>query len=134
MIALDTNILVRSVLDDDSALCAHARRLIARVPCHVSVFAIGEMGHVLASVYGAEPSALASACRALLDLPNVECEHEDRLRRALDGVELGVDWADALLWAVTPVNAILLTYDKAFAKCAAILGWNVECRLPKAGK
>ena len=134
MVSLDTNILVRSVLDDDSVLCAHARRLIARVPCHVSLFAIGEMGHVLASVYGAEPSALVAVCKALLNLPNVECEHEDRLRRALDGVELGVDWADAVLWAATPTNAILLTYDKAFAKRAAILGWKVECRLPKPGK
>ena len=51
-----------------------------------------------------------------------------------NGVEFGVDWADALLWAATPANAILLTRDKAFAKRAAILGWNVECRLPKAGK
>ena len=134
MVALDTNILVRSALDDDSALSTHARRLITSTPCHVSLFALGEMGHVLASVYDASPSELITACRALLDLPNVECEPEMRLRRALDGVELGVDWADALLWAATPANATLLTYDKAFAKRAAVLGWKVECRLPKAGK
>lgn len=134
MIALDTNILVRSALDDDSALCAHAQRLILRNQCHVSILAVAEMGYVLMSFYGVKKSALIISCRGLIGQPNVECEHEQRVLLALEGVEAGIDWFDALLWASTPLTGTLVTYDKPFAKRAAARGWLVECRLPKMGK
>lgn len=132
MIALDTNILLRSVLDDDAKLSPVAHRLLERNLCHVSLLAIGEMGFVLMSVYGVKPPAVAQACRTLLALPNVECENEERLLQAMAGVEKGVDWFDALLWAATPDGMALATFDKPFAKRAAALGWSVEVRVPKA--
>ncbi len=132
MIALDTNILLRSVLDDDARLSPIARRMIERSVCHVSLLAIGEMGFVLMSVYGVEAPAVAKACRNLLALPNIACENEARLIRALDGVEAGIDWFDALLWAAAPAGVVLATFDRSFAKRAKGLGWKVEIRLPKA--
>jgi predicted nucleic acid-binding protein len=132
VIALDTNILLRSVLDDDEKLSPAARRIIERDLCHVSLLAIGEMGFVLMSVYRVKPSAVARACRNLAALPNIECENEARLLAAMDGVDAGIDWFDALLWAGAPVGVVLATFDKTFAKLAASLGWKVEARLPKS--
>lgn len=134
MVALDTNILVRSALDDDSSLRAHAQRLIMRNQCWVSILTIAETGYTLMSFYGVKLPALIASCRSLIGLPNVECEHEQRVLLALDGVEAGIDWFDALLWASAPSTCTLVTYDKAFAKRASVLGWKVECRLPKVGK
>lgn len=134
MIALDTNILLRFVLHDDAALAAAARRLIENNQCSVSLLAVAELGYVLVSFYRAKLPDVLAACRTLLALPALEFEYESRLTAALDGVEAGVDWFDALLWAATPAGVALATFDKAFAKRAATLGWDVQVRLPKAGK
>lgn len=131
MLALDTNILVRSALDDNGTLSAIARRMIERNDCYASLLAIGEMGFVLTSFYGVKLPAVVQTCRHLLRLSNVHCEHESRLTEALDGVAAGIDWFDALLWASTPPGVTLATFDKAFAKRAAALGWDVQVRLPK---
>ena len=131
MISLDTNILLRSVLDDDDKLSPVARRLIEKNLCHVSLLAIGEMGFVLMSVHGVKPVAVAKSCRNLMAIPNIECEQEARLLDAMQGVDAGIDWFDALLWAGTPEGVTLLTFDKTFAKRASTLGWRVEARLPK---
>lgn len=132
MIALDTNVLLRSVLDDDARLSAIARRMIERNHCHVSLLAIAEMGFVLMSVYGVQAPVVAKACRNLLALPNIECENETRLIKALEGVDAGIDWFDALLWAATPAGVSLATFDKSFARRATGLGWKVEIRLSRA--
>lgn len=134
MIALDTNILVRSALDDDGALAVVTRRMMERNHCYASLLAIGEMGFVLRSVYSVDLADVLQASRNLLNLPNVECEHALRLAPAFDGVEAGIDWFDALLWASTPPGVTLATFDKVFAKRAAVLGWDVAVRLPKTGK
>ncbi len=111
-----------------------AKRMMERNPCYVTVLALGEMGFVLRSVYSVGLPAVLRASRNLLNLPNVECEHALRLAQALDGVEVGIDWFDALLWTSTPPGVTLATFDKAFAKRAAALGWDVSVRLPKSGK
>ena len=105
--------------------------MIERNDCYASLLAIGEMGFVLTSFYGVKLPAVVQTCRHLLRLQNLQCEHESRLTEALDGVEAGIDWFDALLWASTPPGVTLATFDKAFAKRAAALGWDVQVRLPK---
>lgn len=134
MIALDTNLLLRFALQDHAVLSAGARRLLERQNCFASLLAIGEMGHVLMSVYRATRAELLAVCNALLALPSLEIEHEARLIQALDGFAAGIDWFDALLWAATPPGITLVTFDKPFAKRAIALGWDVENRLPKTGR
>ncbi len=92
------------------------------------------MGYVLVSFYRAKLPDVLAACRTLVALPTLEFEHESRLIAALDGVEAGIDWFDALMWASSPSGVALATFEKAFAKRAATLGWDVQVRLPKAGK
>lgn len=133
MIALDTNLLLRFVLEDDAQLASAARRLIQQSDCWINLVTAAEVGRVLLSVYGSSRDEVVDAMRRLISQPNIEFESEQRLEEALTGVEAGLDWDDALLWAATPPNLTVMTFDKVFAKRAAILGWKVESRLPKAG-
>lgn len=133
MIALDTNLLLRFALQDHAVQSASARRLLERQDCFASLLAMGEMGHVLMSVYRATRAELLTVCNALLALPSLEVEHEARLTQALDGFAAGIDWFDALLWAATPPGITLATFDRPFAKRAIALGWDVENRRPKTG-
>ena len=131
MIALDTNILLRFVLDDNDVLSPAARRIVERNDCWISLLAAGELGYVLTSVYRSNMAEVVSYCRILMDLPTVTIERERRFARALDGVETGIDWFDAVLWASAPDGSSVFTFDKAFSKRASALGWDVQVRLPK---
>ena len=133
MIALDTNILLRFVLDDNAVLSPVARRIVERNECWVSLLAAGELGYVLTSVYRSNSAEVISYCRILMDLPTIAVEHERRFAQALDGVEAGIDWFDAMLWASAPAGSIVFTFDRAFSKRASAIGWDVQVRLPKAG-
>ena len=133
MIALDTNILLRFVLDDNAVLSPAARRIVERNDCWLSLLAVGELGYVLTSVYRCRIDEVASYCRILMDLPTVTIEHERRFAQALDGVEAGIDWYDAMLWASAPAGVAVFTFDNAFSKRASAIGWDVQVRLPKSG-
>lgn len=119
MRSLDTNILLRFVLDDHAKLSAHARRIVAGERCRVSVLALAETGFVLLSFYRASRVELVTAARRLLNVPTLEFEHEERLAAVMDAVEAGMDWFDALLWAACPPQQSLLTFDRDFARRAA---------------
>ena len=133
MIALDTNILLRFVLDDHESLSPTARRIIGGNDCWISLLAVGELGYALTSVYRSRVDEVVSYCRILMDLPGITIEHERRFAQALDGVDAGIDWYDAMLWASAPAGVAVFTFDKAFSKRASAIGWDVQVRLPKAG-
>lgn len=62
---------------------------------------------------------------------NLRFEHESRVLQALAGVEAGVDWFDALLWAAAPAQNEFATLNKKFARKATKLGWQprVVCKI-----
>lgn len=131
MIALDTNVLLRFALNDDLVLSPLAKALVMDNECHVSLLALAEAGFVLTSVYGATDAELVAQVQALLTLPTLHFENEERLSAALAGVLVGVDWFDSLLWAGGPRHP-LVTFDRDFARRAQRLGWQpaVQARLP----
>ena len=59
------------------------------------------------------------------------CENESRVLKAVEGVEAGIDWFDAHLWAAAPEGVVLATFDKSFSRRSAALGWKVDVRVPK---
>jgi predicted nucleic acid-binding protein len=131
MITVDTNILLRYALNDNPKLSARARALIEGNRCVVPLLAVAEMGFVLASVYEANNTQLVAYIKRLMQQGNLKIEHESRLLQALNGVEAGVDWFDALLWAASPSQHEFATLDRKFANKATKLGWQppVVCHL-----
>lgn len=119
MTALDTNILVRVLTDDDPAQVRAARDLLASDETFaVRVTVLLETGWVLESIYELEPSVVADGLRHFLGLPNVEMEHPTRVAEALQWYEDGLDFADAVHLALSQDADRLATFDRAFARDA----------------
>lgn len=131
MLTIDTNILLRYALNDNAKLSAKAKDIVEGNSCYVPLLALAEMGFVLGSVYEAKPAEVVAYVKSLMQQKNLRFEHESRVLQALAGVETGVDWFDALLWAAAPVQHEFVTLDKKFASKATKLGWQprVVCRL-----
>ena len=74
MIGLDTNVLVRYLMQDDAKQAAKATRLMesltVEVPGFVSIVSVVELGWVLTSAYGLTRSQLEQALEALLRTRN----------------------------------------------------------------
>jgi predicted nucleic-acid-binding protein len=131
MITIDTNILLRYALNDNAKLSVKAKSIIEGNHCFVPLLAIAEMGFVLASVYEASSEQTVTCVKQLMQQANLKFEQENRLLQALTGVEAGVDWFDALLWAASPAQYEFATLDRKFANKATKLGWQppVNCHL-----
>ena len=131
MLTIDTNILLRYALNDSVKLSAKAKDMVEGNMCFVPLLALAEMGFVLGSVYEAKPAEVVAYAKSLMQQKNLRFEHESRVLQALAGVQAGVDWFDALLWAGAPVQREFATLDKKFASKAAKLGWqpSVVCKI-----
>ncbi len=131
MLTIDTNILLRYALNDNPMLSARAKSIIEDDTCFVPLLALAEMGFVLSSVYEASTVEVVAHTRALMQQKNLRFEHESRVLQAMAGIEAGVDWFDALLWASAPPQHEFATLDKKFANKATKLGWQppVACKL-----
>jgi predicted nucleic acid-binding protein len=131
VLTVDTNILLRYALNDHPALSARAKEIIEGNTCFAPLLAVAEMGFVLSSVFEASPKQVVAYLKLLMQQRNIRFENESRLLQALAGVDAGVDWFDALLWASSPVQNEFATLDRQFAKKAAKLGWQppVVCQL-----
>ena len=104
MLTIDTNILLRYALNDNVKLSAKAKEIIEGNTCYVPLLALAEMGFVLGSVYEASPAEVTAYAKRLMQQKNLRFKHESRVLQALAGVEAGVDWFNALLWAAAPAK------------------------------
>lgn len=124
MIALDTNVLVRYITQDDPRQTAAANVLIAREcsvaePGFVGLIALCELLWVLEDCYGYERAELSAVVARLLAAGDVMLEQEDLVGEALHKHEHGrADFADYLLGLTNARNGAAPTYtfDKEAGK------------------
>jgi predicted nucleic-acid-binding protein len=120
MIALDTNILVRYVTNDDPD---QARRAADLLSGPETVFlahtVLLEMEWVLRAVYGLDRPSILTAYRQVLGLATVRIDQPALIVEALERYENGFDFADALHLAVSGAATHLYTFDQRFARIAA---------------
>jgi predicted nucleic-acid-binding protein len=122
MLAVDTNVIVRLLVDDDPVQAPLARRLFEQNDIWVSVTVLLECAWVLRSAYGMSARRSAELLRGLLGLDNVRVEDVDSVARAIDAVRGGLELADALHLARVPVGVEFVTFDKALVKAGQGLG------------
>lgn len=89
MIALDSNVLIRLLVDDDPIQANHARRLLETTrdrgeQCFISDPVLCEVEWVLDSAYGASRQDVATAIQYILTSALFLVEVPDSLQRALD--------------------------------------------------
>jgi predicted nucleic-acid-binding protein len=114
MIAVDTNVLARLLLNDDAAQYQRAKDLFkSRQMFTAPVTVMLELVWVL-QAYDCTAERIASGLTALLDLPSYAS---------------GMDFADALHLALCADQPGFVTFDKAFAKRATKLELMPEVKL-----
>lgn len=122
MRAIDTNVIVRLLTADDPKQAQVARRLVEDGDLFVPVTALLETEWVLRAGYGFEPADIGAALRGLAGLPGVSVEEPAQLATALEWMEGGMDFADALHLARSAHCSAFVTFDRAFVRRAGALG------------
>lgn len=121
MIAVDTNVLLRALVEDYEApnQCAAAQTLIADAGnVRVVDIVFMETLWVLHKRYHAPRKEVVRIARELLEHPRYQIENQDRLGEALViFAESNVDFADAVALAdARHVRCVLYTFDRKLAK------------------
>ncbi|MCC7079926.1 MAG: type II toxin-antitoxin system VapC family toxin [Burkholderiales bacterium] len=124
MIGLDTNVLVRYIVQDDEAQALSAGRVIetectASAPGFISLIVLAEIVWVLERAYGYERGQVAIAIGAILDAAQLALEHPAVARAALDRFRRGpADFADYLIGGLHAVYGCetTVTFDRRTMK------------------
>jgi len=102
MIGLDTNVLVRYVVQDDPKQSLQATHLIesltADAPGYVSVISVVELVWVLTGCYTSTRNEICEVLETLLRTKEIVVAHADTVWKALRGFKDGkADFADCLI-------------------------------------
>lgn len=122
MLAIDTNVVVRYLTGDDPDQAARARTLVDNSQVFAGDTVILECDWVLRSAYGYGARQVADALRRFAGLPTVTLESPERIARALDMVDRGVDFADALHVTRADHCEGFVTFDRKLVQSADALG------------
>jgi predicted nucleic-acid-binding protein len=126
VIGLDTNVLVRYLMQDDPRQSARVNRLIesltADEPGYVPLVSLIEMVWVLTGSYGLSRVQLAAALDALLRSKELVVDRADLVKQALSRYGSGADFADVLIerLAAAAGCSATLTLDAGAVKSAAM--------------
>lgn len=118
MRAIDTNIVVRFLAQDDAQQAQQARRVFEAGDVFIGTTVALETEWVLRAGYGFSGSQVAEALRAIGGLPGVSLEDPAQLSQALDWLVEGMDFADALHLARSADCSVFVTFDKKLARAA----------------
>ncbi len=115
MIAVDTNIVLRLVLDDDEAQVSAARSLMLRDPLFVSLGVLLETGWVLQSRYRLPRADVADALELLLSLDRIAVARIALASWAIERYRAGADLADMIHLASAAKIGTFATFDRSIA-------------------
>ena len=118
MRALDTNVLVRALVQDDPAQGRRAQACLAAQPVYVPVTVILELEWVLRSRYGYSPRAIADAMEKLAILENAIVGEQAAVVAAARKMRQGWDFADALHHELAAGCDDFATFDTNLAQRA----------------
>ena len=122
MIAVDANVLLRLIVQDDTRQLAIAKVLVTKEDILVPLTVTLECEWVLRSYYRFPPAHVAAGIDALTDLERLRFEHVDGVRWALGRMVAGADFADMihLVQAHHAHAARFATFDAGVAPEAGI--------------
>ena len=118
MIAVDTNILVRLLTNDDSIQARRAVKILKSDNIFIPKTVLLETEWVLRHAYKIGRSNIIIGFQKLLGLPNVNVEDPDSIYQAISWYENKFDFADALHMASSRRCVSFATFDSSFIKKA----------------
>jgi len=111
MISIDANVIIRLFTGDDKEQAAKAKHLFAREPIYITKTVILETEWVLRYAYEFKADNIADAFTKLLGQQNVAVEDAHHIIQAINLLQNGMDFADAL-HLVCSQNYVFATFDK----------------------
>jgi predicted nucleic-acid-binding protein len=115
MKAIDTNIVVRFLTQDDEVQFTQAIKLFAEEQLFIPETVFLETEWVLRFSYRYTSSEIIEGFRNILGLPNVHVEDLDKIIQIIEWYQQGIDFADAVHLANSqPWSSELLTFDRRF--------------------
>lgn len=127
MIALDTNVLVRFITQDDPVQCTQAdeimRSLSAANPAWIGVGVLLELAWTLARIYKVEQAGIVRALEDLVDRQEFRIEEVDTVMDAIRVLRMGkAEFADCFIAASARAAgcAGTLTFDRIAARDAGM--------------
>lgn len=128
MTGLDTNILVRALVQDDPKQSPIAAEVLLACtparPGHISNVSLCELAWVLRRGFGFPRERVLATVQKLLDAEGFRLENEEHVTRALAGAFTGgAGFADCLIAELHAAAGVTetLTFDKAASK---LDGWR----------
>lgn len=119
MRALDTNVLVRALVQDDAAQARRAQAFLSAQPVYIPVTVILELEWVLRSRYGYSPKSIADAMEKLAILENAVVAEQAAVVAAAGKLRQGWDFADALHHALAAGCDDFATFATTLSRRAA---------------
>lgn len=133
MIGLDTNVVVRYVMQDDALQSPQATQIIENLspesPGFISLVSVVELFWVFTSCYALKDSQAAQAIEVMLRTRHLVIDRAQEVHRALrlfkasaEGNSPKADFADCLIREVSAAAGCerVLTFDKAAARHAGM--------------
>ncbi len=130
MIAIDTNIIVRLIVNDDAAQVEVARRLMQRDSILVTSTVALKTEWVLRSVYNLQSHQILAGLTRIFGLENVETENPSVIAKALSAYAKGMDFADAMHLAQSAGTTGFATFDKSLQRSAKKIGGFIPVMVP----
>jgi predicted nucleic-acid-binding protein len=116
MIAVDTNLLVRILTNDDPIQARRAIKILNSDDIFIPKTVLLETEWVLRHAYEIGRSNIIIGFQKLLGLPNVNVEDPDSIYQAISWYENKFDFADALHLASSRRCTSFATYDSSLIK------------------
>lgn len=127
MIGLDTNIVVRYIMQDDAAQAAKATELVeglsAAEPGFIALVSVVELVWVLSSCFDLTRAQISKALDVLLRSKQLVVDQADQVLRALRAYEGGnADFADCLIERTAAAAGCTrtMTFDVAASRTAGM--------------
>ena len=118
-VALDTNVLVRLLVNDDPVQAEQAAALIdSSAACFVPITVVLELEWVLRGAYKLPKEAVIAAFEGLLAIRHLHLEQDDCVRQALEAHREGMDFADALHLVRSEGCQAMASFDRSMATLA----------------
>ena len=131
MLAVDTNVVVRFLADDDPAQHKRAVALFRTHTIWLSKTVLLETEWVLRSAFELAANDIARALQGLIRLPGVRCEDPRAIQSAIEAMFAGMDFADALhLAASQQADEGFASFDARFIKRARKHWPGIPVRTP----
>jgi predicted nucleic-acid-binding protein len=118
MVAVDTNIIVRLLTQDDEVQYQKSLEIFQTQTIFIPDTVILEAEWVLRFAYKFKPVEISTALKKVLGLPNVNVSNTNLVFQALQWHEAGLDFADAFHLAQSQNHAEFYTFDEKFVKKA----------------